>query len=113
MPATVRERSPFGPCNLLGELVHETPTRYYVYRRPNGVTAFACKRSLHLEPCPACPDHQRREGASHPSAFFAPAGLGGYDAPAKITHVAPPAESATAILRRGRGRQTKAPPERG
>lgn len=55
----VRESSRFGPCNLLGPLVDEAPTRYFYQRRHGGIVAFASKRSpkVHLEPCRGCPDH--------------------------------------------------------
>ena len=60
MITTVREASRFGRCNLLGELVDETSTRY-VYRRRHG-TAFVDKRSptIHVEPCEGCPDYRSR-----------------------------------------------------
>lgn len=56
----VRESSSHsGPCNILGPLVEETPTRYFYQRRPGGIVGFASKRSakVHLEPCRNCPDH--------------------------------------------------------
>ena len=72
----VREASQFGPCTVLGPLVHETKTRF-MYRTHYGQTAFA-RRSprIHLEPCKCCPDHPRtryghllQEGASVWTAF--------------------------------------------
>jgi hypothetical protein len=53
----VRESSRFGPCNLLGPLVDEAPTRY-TYQRRHGSVAFAQRSpKVHLEPCRDCPDH--------------------------------------------------------
>jgi hypothetical protein len=51
----VRERShPGNPCNILGPLVDETPTRYF-YQRP-GCVAFAMRSPrIHLAPCRNCP----------------------------------------------------------
>jgi hypothetical protein len=53
----VRENLRSGPCNVLGELVGETATRY-IYRNRAGV-AFVDKRSpsIHIAPCPACADY--------------------------------------------------------
>ena len=47
-----------GRCTLLGELIHETETRYFYLRRC-GKLAFVEKRSpvIHLEPCKSCPDY--------------------------------------------------------
>ena len=46
----VREKSRFGPCYALGELIGETATRYF-YRNRAG-TAFVSKSSsIHLAPC--------------------------------------------------------------
>jgi hypothetical protein len=46
----VREKSRFGPCYVLGELIGETATRY-IYRNRAG-TAFVSKSSsIHLAPC--------------------------------------------------------------
>jgi hypothetical protein len=59
----VRERSRFGPCYSLGELIGETATRY-VYRNRAGV-AFVSKSSLiHLAPCDGCEDYQKREAVA-------------------------------------------------
>ena len=51
------------PCDVLGELVGETATRY-VYRRRN-VTAFVKKRSpsIHILPCKACADYRAQINA--------------------------------------------------
>jgi hypothetical protein len=51
----VRERShPGNPCNILGPLVDETPTRYF-YQRP-GRVAFAMRSPrIHIVPCRNCP----------------------------------------------------------
>ena len=59
----VRERSRFGPCYALGELIGETATRY-IYRNRAG-TAFVGKGSLiHLAPCQVCADYQRSDEAA-------------------------------------------------
>jgi hypothetical protein len=53
----IRERSRYRRfCNVLGELVGETPT-LYIYGLPMGAKAFVSKRSpaIHIEPCKACP----------------------------------------------------------
>jgi hypothetical protein len=57
MITKVRERSRYGRfCNVLGELVGETPTRY-IYGLRGGSTAFVSKHSpaIHVEPCKVCP----------------------------------------------------------
>jgi hypothetical protein len=53
----VREKShPGNPCNILGPLVAETPTRYFYQRRPSGSVAFAMRSPrIHLVPCRNCP----------------------------------------------------------
>ena len=53
----VREKSRFGPCYALGELIGETATRY-IYRNRAG-TAFVSKStpSIHIEPCKICADY--------------------------------------------------------
>jgi hypothetical protein len=62
MITSVREGSHIGPCNVLGDLVGKTATRY-IYRRRD-VTAFVNKRSpaIHIGPCKACADGARRTG---------------------------------------------------
>jgi hypothetical protein len=40
----VREASRFGPCNMLGELVSESATRYVYRRRSDAQTSFVDKR---------------------------------------------------------------------
>jgi len=53
----VRESSRFGPCNILGPLVDEAPTRYFYQRRPGGSVAFAMRSPrIHLLPCCNCPE---------------------------------------------------------
>ena len=54
MVVFVREASPFGPCNALGELIGETASRY-IYRNRAG-TAFVSKNSpsIHITPCLVC-----------------------------------------------------------
>jgi hypothetical protein len=56
----VREGSRFGPCDVLGELIGETATRY-IYRNRAG-TAFVGKSApaIHLEPCAVCADYHER-----------------------------------------------------
>jgi hypothetical protein len=57
MITRIRERSRYRRfCNVLGELVGETPT-LYIYDLPSGAKAFVSKRSsaIHIEPCKACP----------------------------------------------------------
>lgn len=51
----VRESShPGNPCNILGPLVDETPTRYFYQR--SGRVAFAMRSPrIHLAPCRNCP----------------------------------------------------------
>src|SRR5215212_5890485 len=53
----VREKSRFGFCYALGELIGETATRY-IYRNRAG-TAFVSKStpSIHIEPCKICADY--------------------------------------------------------
>ena len=60
MITIVREGSHIGPCDVLGEMVGETATRY-IYRRRN-VTAFVNKRSrlIHILPCKACADYRHK-----------------------------------------------------
>ena len=57
MVVFVREASPFGPCNALGELIGETASRY-IYRNRAG-TAFVSKNSpsIHITPCLVCADY--------------------------------------------------------
>ena len=54
----VREGSRLWCCNVLGELVGESKTRF-TYRTPIGRIGFV-KRwpSVHLEPCRKCPDYR-------------------------------------------------------
>jgi hypothetical protein len=57
MITKVRERSRHRRfCNVLGDLVGETPT-LYIYGLSRGARAFVSKRSpaIHIEPCKACP----------------------------------------------------------
>ena len=59
----VREKSRFGPCYALGELIGETATRY-LYRNRAG-TAFVSKSSsIHLAPCQVCADYQQSDEAA-------------------------------------------------
>jgi hypothetical protein len=58
----VREKSRFGPCYALGELIGETATRY-LYRNRAG-TAFVSKSSsIHLAPCQVCADYEQSDEA--------------------------------------------------
>jgi hypothetical protein len=56
--SSVRENLRFSPCNVLGELIGETATRY-IYRNRGGA-AFVSKNSpaIHIAPCPVCADYQ-------------------------------------------------------
>ena len=59
----VREKSRFGFCYALGELIGETATRY-VYRNRAG-TAFVSKSpTIHLAPCAVCADYDERGEAA-------------------------------------------------
>jgi hypothetical protein len=59
----VREKSRFGPCYALGELIGETATRY-IYSNRAG-TAFVSKSSsIHLAPCAVCADYQESDEAA-------------------------------------------------
>jgi hypothetical protein len=59
----VREASQFGPCNLLGELVNETATRYIYRRRHDAQVSFVDKRSpsIHVKACRTCSDYGKRD----------------------------------------------------
>jgi hypothetical protein len=59
----VREKSRFGSCYALGELIGETTTRF-IYRNRAG-TAFVDKRSpsIHITACPVCADYVCEEAA--------------------------------------------------
>lgn len=52
----IRQATRFGACNVLGELVRETSTRYIYQPRGDASEAFADKRTpgIHLEPCSSC-----------------------------------------------------------
>jgi hypothetical protein len=59
----VREKSRFGFCYALGELIGETPTRY-IYRNRAG-TAFVSKSpTIHLPPCAVCADCEQSDEAA-------------------------------------------------
>ena len=60
MIKSVREGSRLGACQVLGELVGETATRY-IYRR-RSMTAFVNKRSpsIHIAPCKTCADYRHK-----------------------------------------------------
>ena len=53
----VREKSRFGPCYALGELIGETASRY-IYRNLAGIVFVSKSSSIHLAPCQACADYQ-------------------------------------------------------
>ena len=57
----VREKSRFGPCCALGELIGETASRY-IYRNRAGIAFVSKSSSIHLAPCQVCPDYQQSEG---------------------------------------------------
>ena len=77
MITKVRERLRLGACQVLGELVGETATRY-IYRR-RSLTAFVNKRSpsIHIVPCKTCADYRHKwpdagikdEGRASPSRY--------------------------------------------
>jgi hypothetical protein len=60
----VREKSRFGPCYALGELIGETASRY-IYRNRAGV-AFVSKNAplIHIAPCAGCADYQQSDEAA-------------------------------------------------
>jgi len=44
-------------CTLLGEMIEDTAHRYYYRPHVGGELTFVDKSpSIHLTPCPACPD---------------------------------------------------------
>ena len=43
MVTKVRQASRFGTCDVLGEVINET-SHAYIFRRPDGETAFISKR---------------------------------------------------------------------
>ena len=59
MVVFVREISAFGRCNVLGELVRETSTRYHYRRDSDFRIAFVLKRTrgIHIQPCNTCHDY--------------------------------------------------------
>ena len=68
MTTIVRKSYPGSRCYLLGELIQDTASRYY-YRRDLGVKlAFVVGKSpsIHVMPCPACPDWLASQRPSSP-----------------------------------------------
>jgi hypothetical protein len=61
MTMMVRETTPLGPCELLGEFVSETTRRFTYRRRPGMPVCYVLKTSprIHIEPCPRCGDKDR------------------------------------------------------
>jgi hypothetical protein len=57
MATKIRQASRSGSCVELGEIINET-SRAYIFRRPNGETAFIHKNAptLHVQPCMMCRD---------------------------------------------------------
>src|SRR3954465_2855680 len=53
MVTKVRQASRFGTCDVLGEVINE-PLHAYIFRRPDGETAFISKRAptLHARTVP-------------------------------------------------------------
>jgi hypothetical protein len=47
---------------VVGEVINET-SRAYIYRRPDGETAFISKRAptLHVGPCSMCADYHHHQ----------------------------------------------------
>ena len=58
MTIKIRQCSRFGTCDVLGEVINET-SRAYVFRRPDGASAFISKNAptLHVWPCTMCADY--------------------------------------------------------
>ena len=54
MVTKVRQASRFGTCDVLGDVINET-LHAYIFRRPDGETAFISK--LHVGPCRMCADY--------------------------------------------------------
>ena len=68
MTIKIRQCFRFGTCDVLGEVINET-SRAYIFRRPDGETAFISKRAptLHVGPCRMCADyyhHQAQRAAA-------------------------------------------------
>jgi hypothetical protein len=72
----VRKSYPGGRCYLLGQLIQDTASRYYYRRQLGAKLAFVvCKSpSIHIMPCPACPDWVASQRLSSPKTG---AGIGG------------------------------------
>jgi hypothetical protein len=62
MVTKVRQASHRGMCDVLGEVINET-SHAYIFRRPDGETAFISKRAptLHTGPCCMCADHHHHQ----------------------------------------------------
>jgi hypothetical protein len=58
----IRQAYRFGTCDVVGEVINET-SRAYIYRRPDGETAFISKRAptLHVGPCSMCADYHHHQ----------------------------------------------------
>jgi hypothetical protein len=57
---TAREPRPYAPCDVLGPVVRETDRAVtYRRRRDNTLIILARRWGVHVEPCPACPDHPK------------------------------------------------------
>jgi hypothetical protein len=68
MVTKVRQASRFGTCDVLGDVINET-LHAYIFRRPDGETAFISKRAptLHVGPCRMCADYHHH-GAQREAA---------------------------------------------
>jgi hypothetical protein len=64
----VRKSYPGSLCYLLGELIQDTEGRYYYRRRLGAKLAFVIGKSpsIHIMPCPACPDWLASQRPSSP-----------------------------------------------
>jgi hypothetical protein len=64
----VRKSYPGSRCYLLGELIQDTEGRDYYRRRLGAKSAFVIGKSpsIHIMPCPACPDWLASQRPSSP-----------------------------------------------
>jgi hypothetical protein len=64
----VRKSYPGGRCYLLGELIQDTASPYYYRRHLGAKLAIVAGKlpSIHILPCPACPDWLASQQPSSP-----------------------------------------------
>jgi hypothetical protein len=93
MVTKVRQASRFGTCDVLGEVINET-LHAYIFRRPDGETAFISKRAptLHARTVPyvcglSSPSGTARGGLERSAAPLRAALRG---SPARLTRCTPP-----------------------